>query len=81
VTATLHEIDSFAQFAKDHVVQGGADATIDELFDHWRTQNPPPKDLLAIKAAIRDIENGETGQPYEEFAAEFRVRNNIPDRE
>lgn len=81
MTATVKEIDDFAHFAKGQVVKGGANATIDELFDQWRIRNPPPEDLLAIKAALRDLENGETGQPYEEFAAEFRARNDIPDRE
>lgn len=74
---TTELIESFARFAKGKVDQAGNDLSIDELFDEWRTENPPDDDLLAIQASLRDMANGETGRPYDDFAADFRRRNNI----
>lgn len=34
-------------------------------------------DLRAVQAALRDMDRGETGQPFEEFAVEFCLRNGI----
>jgi hypothetical protein len=76
-----HEIESFSEFAKSQLKDSRSDASIDELFEEWRTLNPPSEDALAIQASIRDMENGETGRPFEEFAAEFRKRNNLTDGE
>ncbi len=72
-------IEDFAQFAREQVHQRGEDFPIDDLFDEWRMQHPPAEDWQAIKASLRDLENGETGRPFEEFAAEFRQRNIIRD--
>ena len=70
-------IESFAQFARGQVTQRGENVSIDELFDEWRVLNPPPEDWSAIRASLRDMESGDTGRPFEEFAADFRLRNGI----
>ena len=72
-----HEIDSFSEFAKSQLNDRGSGVSLDELFDEWRIVNPPSEDALAIQASIRDMEKGKTGRPFEEFAAEFRGRNNL----
>ena len=74
------DIDKFSEFAKTRLKNGGSQSTPAELMDEWVVQNPPVEDALAIQASIRDMENGDTGQPFDEFAVEFRKRNNI-DRE
>ena len=74
---TAELIESFSRFAKAKVDQSGNDLSIDELFDEWRIQHPPAEDWLAIKASLRDLEQGETGRPFAEFADEFRQRNGI----
>ena len=74
---TLELIDNFAQFAREQVHQRGEGLPIDELFDEWRVLHPPAEDWLAIQASLRDMERGETGRPFEEFAAEFRQRNDL----
>lgn len=76
--ATLQEIEQFSRFAVTRIQSDGAHLSISELFDEWSIQNPPKEDALAIKAAIRDMENGDTGQSFDEFAKEFRERNNLP---
>jgi hypothetical protein len=75
--ATTELIESFTRYAKEKVDREGNDLSIDDLFDEWRTQYPLADDLLAIKASLRVMENGETGRPFDEFSAEFRLRNNI----
>ena len=75
--ATTALIDSFSQFAKAKVEQGGNDLSIDDLFDEWRMQHPPGEDWLAIKSSLRDMEQGETGRSFSDFADEFRRRNGI----
>lgn len=81
MTVTESDIDSFAQYAKGQLGRSGASLSIDELFDQWRLQQPPASDLAAIKASIRDMENGEGGRPFDEFSKEFRQRNGIPESE
>lgn len=81
MATTELDIDRFARFAKERIASGCAELSIDELFDQWRIQHPPEEDTLAIQASLRDIERGETGRPFDEFAREFRKRNDIPDAE
>ena len=81
MATTEQDIDRFARFAKERIASGRAKLSIDELFDQWRIQHPPEEDTLAIQASLRDIERGETGRPFGEFAREFRKRNDIPDAE
>lgn len=73
------ELDDFNRFARERLQAGEPKPTIDELFDEWRFGNPASEDLLAIRASIRDMEQGVRGQDYQEFAAEFRRRNGIVD--
>lgn len=78
MATTEQEVESFAQFARGRLARGDEELSIDELFDLWRLEHPPAEDALAIKASLRDMQRGETGRPFEEFADEFRRRNNIP---
>ena len=75
-----HEIDSFSEFAKSQLRHRGSAVSLHELLDEWTIQNPPAEDALAIKASLRDMEHGETGRPFEEFAKEFRKRNKLTGR-
>jgi len=71
------EIDSFAQFAKQQLARGAAGLSLEELFDPWRIRHPPAEDAGAIEASVRDMEAGEAGRPFDEFADEFRRRNDL----
>jgi len=81
MAGTATELLSFYQFAEQRLRNSGCDHTLDELFAEWRACNPPPEELegnvLAVRASLRDMDNGETGRPIEDFAAEFRQRNGI----
>lgn len=81
---TQQQIDSFHRYATERLSNRGAELSIDELFDLWRIENPTPEelhaDVLAVKASLRDIEAGGTGQPFEDFKREFRAQNDIGER-
>ena len=75
------DIDNFYQFAKSRLSNGGSELSLEELFDEWMIRNPPDEDALAVQASIRDMENGETGRNFDEFAQDFRERNELSDPE
>jgi hypothetical protein len=74
------DLEGFYQFASRQIVLGHGQ-TLSDLFDEWHSQQQTPQELYenarAVKAALRDIEAGETGKPFEVFAHEFRQRNNL----
>lgn len=75
------DLEGFYQFASRQIVLGPSDRTLTELFDEWRSQHLTPQDLrenaLAVEASLRDIEAGEQGRSFDDFAREFRSRNKI----
>ena len=81
MAATSTELQNFYQFAEQRLRNGGCDQTLDELYGEWRACNPTPEELetnvFAVRASLRDMEDGKIGRPIEEFAAEFRRRNGI----
>lgn len=70
---TEPEIDGFAAYAKTRLANETRPLSLDEIYDDWRTENPPA-DAAAIAASLRDMHAGETGRPFDEFAAAFRSR-------
>jgi hypothetical protein len=78
---TSELIEDFAQFAREQVNLRGESLPLDNLFDEWRILNPPSEDWPAIQASLRDMENGETGRPFEDFVSEFSQRNNLRETE
>jgi hypothetical protein len=78
VSTTQQDIQSFAQFAEQELSKGGSEPSIDELFDLWRAANPSAKELAesvnAVKAALVDMEAGDTGIPADEHLARLRAK-------
>ena len=72
------EIENFASYAKE-LLSASTAVSLDELYDRWREVHPAAEDALAVRASLRDMESGETGRPFAEFAADFAKRNNITD--
>ena len=74
MSTVQEEFELFTAFARNHC----ADArSLDELYDRWRDQYFREIDALAIEASLADMRGGETGRPFDEFAAEFRKRNSL----
>ena len=62
MTATTEEIDSFHRFATERMRNGGGDLTMDQLYDHWRAENPTDQELeeslQALKRGLADMKAG-----------------------
>ncbi len=77
MATTVKEIEDFTRFARARIEASEEPLSIDDLFDQWREDCPSAEDALAIRASIRDTEQGESGRSLDQFADEFRKRNRI----
>lgn len=75
------DLEGFYQFASQQIVLGQCELTLEDIFAEWRSQQLSEQELrenvLAVKAALRDIEAGETGRSFEDFDREFCLRHII----
>ncbi|HEY1859490.1 MAG TPA: hypothetical protein VGG61_04005 [Gemmataceae bacterium] len=81
-THSLDDLRGFHDFVGEKVSNGGASLSPEEVLAEWRILHPDPEaveeDLAAIQEAIEDMENGDTGIPFEEFDRDFRARRHLP---
>lgn len=79
--ATIDELNRFYQFAQEKLSNGGSELTLEELVDLWQFENPTPErrqaDLLAVKEALSDLDNGDRGIPHEDFMHELRKKYGV----
>jgi hypothetical protein len=78
------ELADFQQFVGEHVQRGLA-LSPEEVLDLWRAMHPTPaaldEDVEAVREALAELDAGEPGMTIEEFAAEFKRRYGISERE
>ena len=71
-----NDLEAFAHFVQLRLAAGEADASLDELFDQWRHENPSDtqfnENVAAIAASIEDFRRGERGTIAGEHSAELR---------
>lgn len=67
----FEQIDDFSRYAKEFVLRESVEIPIDELYDQWRAEAFHDEDLRAIKASVRDYEDGQCGRPMAKFLSEF----------
>ena len=76
------QLDSFYRFATEQLTNGDSEKSIDELYDQWRFENRSPEELLenvaAVKSAIDDMNNGDTGRDAGEVERELRKELKLP---
>jgi hypothetical protein len=79
---SLGELLDFHRFVGEKVKNGGASLSPEEVLDEWRFLHPDPEaveeETAAIQEAIDDLENGDTGDSFEEFDREFRAARHLP---
>lgn len=81
MATTEQDLRDFNRFVQQRLGTGDAEASLDELFDLWRQENPSDElqaeNLAAIAASIDDFKRGERGTPAgshsEELRREFRL--------
>ena len=70
------ELEDFHQFAQGRLSNGGADLSLDELFDLWRSENPSDElyaeNVAALRVALDDFANGDRGTLAGEHSAKLR---------
>lgn len=78
------ELVLFQQFIAKHVEMGNA-LSPEEALDLWRAENPRSDafadDVLALRAALADVDAGNFGVPLEEFEREFRRQHGLASNE
>ncbi len=76
------ELTSFNQFVAQQIATSSEDVTFSEILDLWRIQNPTAdefdQNVAAVKAAIRDMEDGDRGVPLEDHLREMRKKHSLP---
>ena len=77
MTTIQQELENFTVFARQQIAKDETGWSIDELFNEWRLKHPPADGAKAVQASLRDMENGNTGREFGEFADEFRKLNGI----
>jgi hypothetical protein len=80
--ATQEQIESFYRFATERLGNGGAELSMDELYEEWRFENPTTEEfeenVAAIQASIDDMNRGEKGRDAGEIVRELRQKYNLP---
>ena len=75
MAVTKDDLDAFHQFAEAKLASLSAESLF-ELVDIWETERPVPElhanNVAAVRAAIRDMENGDVGRPAEQVVEELR---------
>ena len=74
----LEELRSFHEFIGQKLQHSDASLSPEDALDEWRFLHSEPDDYEAIKEALAAMDAGDTGRPFEEFAAEFRRKHHIP---
>jgi uncharacterized membrane protein len=79
---TSDDLKAFHDFAVAKLANRGAES-LQELIDLWEMEHPLPalhqQNVAAVRAAIRDMENGDAGRPasvlLDELRAELATRS------
>lgn len=78
MAVTQEDLNQFHHFAAEKVAAGKDAESLEELLDLWHLENPDPKrlreDVLAVQAALRDLEQGDRGIPFDEHLSELKAR-------
>lgn len=84
MATTENDLERFSQFVAIWLAAGETEATLDELFDLWRQQNPSDalyrENVAAIAASIEDFTRGIRGSIAGAHSAELRREFGVADK-
>jgi hypothetical protein len=74
------DAEAFYGFLGEQLAAGGRDLPPEELLHTWRTKKDPEyaATVKAVREALADMANGDTGKPWEQVFRELRERHNLP---
>ncbi|MGD9635789.1 MAG: hypothetical protein AB7G28_21920 [Pirellulales bacterium] len=76
MSITSDDLNAFHRFAVTTIADRGADS-LQELVDLWELENADPQlhaeNVAAVRAALRDMENGDKGRPAHLVIDELRA--------
>ncbi len=79
MSVSKDDLNAFHQFAEAALSRRSAES-LHELVDIWETENLSPElhaqNVAAINAAIKDMQNGDTGRPANAVITELRAELN-----
>lgn len=82
MSTTLEELNRFRDFAEAKLSNGESDWSLGQLVELWHFENPTPEqreaDFQAVKEALRDLDNGDCGEPLEDVMREIRDKHGLP---
>lgn len=77
-----NDLRAFQRFLSEKLDNGGSFLSPEEVLDEWRLLHPNPdaaeEEAAAIQQAVDDLDNGDTGTPFDEFDRSFRARHQLP---
>lgn len=81
-TDVSQELEAFRRFLGEQLSSGQTSLTPEGCLALWRVHHPTSRalraDVQAVQEALDDMDAGETGQPFDQFLAEFRARSGLP---
>jgi hypothetical protein len=79
MSVSKDDLNAFHQFAEAALSRGSAES-LHELVDIWETENLSPElhaqNVAAVSAAVKDMQNGDTGRPADTVINELRAELN-----
>ena len=84
MTRTEQEFKKFTRFVQNRLSTGEGEASLDELFDLWRHENPSDElhaeNVAAIVASIEDFKRGDRGTIAGAHSADLRREFGLADK-
>lgn len=78
MTATRAQLESFHCFAAEKLSSGRGDLSMADLLEMWEREQTVSDqgevDLRAVQAALRDLDAGDRGIPFDQHIGELRKR-------
>jgi hypothetical protein len=75
---TSIQLESFQRFAAARIQNGGGMLELEDLLEEWKLRVAGSEtlqdDVLAVKASLDDLRNGETGIPVEDAVRQLKRR-------
>jgi hypothetical protein len=82
--AKTGELGDFHRYVAKMLKNGSANLSPEQALKAWREQQRETgefeDDTEAILEAIQDMENGDTGRPFDEVMAEIRAKYGLPEK-